>query len=397
MLKFEWTKKHTTVLIYSCCTILLALAIVFALVFPSVIADFVKAFFTAVSPVFFGFVIAYLVNPVCDFFDKKVFKKRMGKKAARAFAVACTMLLVIVIIAVFVGIMVPQISSSYTSLQSKFELYVTKVTGWVREFIADMQESGNEAFLSLFNTQKLLDSVDDILGTAFGFLGGFANVLIAYSSKIVVIVAKVIVSFIFAIYFLFEKELIFSGISKVSDAIFSPKFNRGARKWISYTDEVFSSFITGKMVNAFFITVINFIVFSIFKIPYAPLIALICGVTDMIPYFGPFIGAVPCAFIILIADPIKVVWFAVIVLIIQQIDGNIIGPKILGEKVGVDSLLIIVAITLAGGLFGIVGMFVGVPVFTIIYHALNEFITARLKKKGLPTSSEAYFKKGAGK
>jgi len=370
---------------------------VFALVFPSAIANFVKAFFTAVSPVFFGFAIAYLVSPVCDFFDKKVFKKRMGKKTARAFAVTCTMLLVIVIISVFIGIMVPQIASSYTSLQSRFEVYVAKVTGWVGDFINDMQVSGNEAFLSFFNTQKLLDSVDDILGTAFGFLGGFANVLLTYSSKIIVVVAKVIVSFIFAIYFLLEKDLIFSGISKVSDTVFSAKFNLGARKWIAYTDEVFSSFITGKMVNAFFITVINFIVFSIFKIPYAPLVALICGVTDMIPYFGPFIGAVPCAFIILIADPIKVLWFAVLVLVIQQIDGNIVGPKILGEKVGVDSLLIIVAITLGGGLFGVFGMFVGVPVFTIIYHVFNEFVTARLKKKGLPAEMSAYSQKGAGR
>ena len=150
------------------------------------------------------------------------------------------------------------------------------------------------------------------------------------------------------------------------------------------------------MVNALIITVINFIIFSIFKIPYAPLVALICGVTDMIPYFGPFIGAVPCAFIILIADPIKVIWFAALVLVIQQIDGNIVGPKILGEKVGVDSLLIIVAITLGGGLFGIAGMFVGVPVFTVIYHAFNEFLSGRLKKKGLPTDTDSY-EKGAAK
>lgn len=399
MLKFEWTKKHTTLLIYSCCTILLALAIVFAFLFPSVISGFIKDFFTAVSPVFFGFVIAYLVNPVCDFFDKKVFKKRIAsKKAARALAVACSMLVVLAIIAAFLGIMVPQIASSYASLESKFEGYVVKVTGWVRDFVTEMQEDGNELFLSLFNTQKLLDSVDDMLGTAFGFLGGFANTLLTYSSKIIVIVAKAVVSFIFAMYFLFEKELIFSGISKISDAIFSDRFNLGARRWLSYTDEVFSSFISGKIVNALFITAINFVVFGLFKIPYYPLVALICGVTDMIPYFGPFIGAVPCAFIILIADPIKVLWFAALVLVIQQIDGNIVGPKILGEKVGVDSLLIIVAITIGGGLFGVAGMFVGVPVFTVIYHAFNEIVCGRLKKKGLPTDTASYkVKKGAAK
>jgi len=398
MLKFEWTKKHTTVLIYSCCTILLAVAIVFALFFPSVWLGVVKDFFKAISPVFFGFVIAYLVHPVCEFFDKKVFKKHIkSKKAARALAVTCTMLLVVGIIAAFLGIMVPQIAASYTSLESKFEVYVTKVTGWVKDFVSQLQASGNETLLSFFNVQKLLDSVDDILSTAFGFLGGFANILLTYSTKIVSIVANVIVSVIFTVYFLLEKDRIFSGISKVSDSLFSVRFNLGARKWISYTDEVFSSFITGKLVNAFFITIINFVIFGIFKIPYYPLVALICGVTDMIPYFGPFIGAVPCAFIILIADPIKVVWFAALVLVIQQIDGNIVGPKILGEKVGVDSLLIIVAITLGGGLFGIAGMFVGVPVFTIIYHAFNEFVSGRLKKKGLPTDTDSYSQKGAAK
>ncbi len=382
MLKFEWTKKYTTLLIYSCCTILLALAIVFALFFPTKLVLFVGDFFKAISPAFFGFVIAYLLNPICDFFDKKVFKKRMkNKKTARALAVACSMLILFSVIAAFLGIMVPQISASYTSLESKFEVYVVKVTGWIKDFAAELNENGNETLLQMFNTQKILDSVDDILGTAFGFLGGFANVLVTYSSKIIAIIAKVVVSLIFAIYFLFSKDVIFSGLSKVSDAIFSDKFNFATRKWISYTDEVFSSFISGKIVNAMIITVINFIVFGLFGIPYYPLVALICGVTDMIPYFGPFIGAVPCAFIILIADPIKVLWFALLVLVIQQIDGNIVGPKILGEKVGVDSLIIIVAITLGGGFFGVIGMFVGVPIFTVLYHAFNEFISFRLKKK----------------
>ena len=113
--------------------------------------------------------------------------------------------------------------------------------------------------------------------------------------------------------------------------------------------------------------------------------------TDVIPYFGPFIGAVPCAFIILIADPIKMIWFIVLTLVIQQCDGNIIGPKILGEKVGVDSLMIVVAITVSGGLWGLLGMFIGVPLFAVLRQAVKEIVESRLQKKHLPVETAAYY------
>lgn len=395
MLNFEWTKKHTTILLYTCGTILLAIPLVLAILFPGAIFGFIGNLFSAVSTVFFGFIIAYLLHPLCRFYDTKVFKKlhkgeKTRKRLARTLAVVCTMLSVLIVVALFIGMVVPQIKASYLDLESKLDTYVNNTYAWITKMISN---GALGALSSVVNTQTILDSLDTILESAFGIISGVANTVVTYSSKIAIVIAQVIVSFIFACYFLIEKEILFSWLSKISDLVLPDRFNCAVRGWISYTDEVFGNFISGKIVNAIIITLLNFIVFGICGIPYYPLVALITGITDMIPYFGPFIGAIPSAFIILIADPVKVLWFAALVLVIQQIDGNFVGPKILGEKVGVDSLLIIVAITVSGGMFGIVGMFVGVPIFTIIYHMTISFLDGRLKRKGLPTATSAYGEK----
>ena len=393
MLKFEWTKKHTSVLLYTCTTLLLSIAIVFTFLFPGTVTGFLKKLFSSVSTVFFGFVIAYLVSPVCDFYEKKVFEKIKSAKTLRILSVVCSFLTVFAVIGLFVGLLVPKVAESYLDLEKKLEGYVSNAVDFFNGIINEIRENDTYGFLSSFlGTDKMLSAIDGVLDNAAGFVGDAANTVLRYSTKILSVAGKVIVSFIFAIYFLIEKRVIFAWVSRLSAFLFSSKFNTGARKWISLTDEVFSSFISGKIVNALIITVVNLVVFSVFDIPYAPVIALVCGVTDMIPYFGPFIGAIPCAFIILIAEPAKVIWFAVLVLVIQQIDGNIVGPKILGEKVGVDSLLIIVAITVSGGLFGIAGMFVGVPVFTVIYNVAMEIVNSKLKKKGMSIDTDNYKK-----
>ena len=398
MFKFEWTKKHTTILIYTCVTMLLAIAIAFAILFPSELFKMVGGVLGALSPAFFGFVIAYLLHPVCDFFDNTAFgritaKNQKAKKTVHVLSVVCTFLAAVAVIALFIGILVPQVAKSYMMLESKLSGYIASASRWINGVVADLRARDKYGLLSsLLGSGNITSSLGSITSSIVGFVGNVADKVLEYSSAALSVVSKVVVSIIFAVYFLIEKETLFVWTAKLSDKIFPMKFNSSARYWISYTDTVFSSFIMGKLLDALFITLINFVVFGLCDIPYYPLIALITGVTDMIPYFGPFIGAIPCAFIILIAEPVKVIWFIALVLVIQQIDGNIVGPKILGEKVGADSLLVIVAITVGGGLFGIAGMFVSVPVFTIIYHAINVFLASRLRKKGLPTDTASYEK-----
>ena len=395
MFKFEWTAKHTTILIYTLATILLSVALVFLLLFPNVILNVFGGLLNAISPVIFGFAVAYLLFPVCMFFEKKVFaflnKKKSRKKLVRTISTIVTFLLVVAFISLFIGMVAPQIKASYNDLQSKFGGYLASAADKLEGITAEMSEDKEQNTLAaVLDIDLVFDTLEKVIDNLFGTIGNLADKLVTYSSKVVSIVASIIVSLIFAVYFMLEKEKVFAVISRISNFILPARVDKGARKWLGITHHAFGSFVSGKLLNSLIITGVNFIIYGLCGIPYYPLIALITGITDMIPYFGPFIGAIPAAFIILIADPIKVIWFIVLVLVIQQIDGNFIGPKILGEKVGIDSLLIIIAITLSGGLFGIVGMFIGVPVFTVLWQMAKEFIEGRLKKKELPIETAAY-------
>lgn len=399
MFKIEWTKRHTTILLYTCCTILIAVVLALAILFPGVLIRIFKEFFGAISPVIFGFVIAYLLHPICRFFDQKVLrflhKKKQRPRMVRALAVFLTFLVTAAVIALFIGMVVPQIKASYLDLEKKFDGYVQNASVWLENFLRELTDDGEiNALDALLNIDPVFDTLEKLINNSFSAIGNLADTVVSYSSKIVSIVARIVISLIFAVYFLLQKEKLQDGISELSDMLLPQKLNHAARKWLTFTHEAFGGFIAGKLMDALLITLLNFIVFGLCGIPYYPLIALITGVTDMIPYFGPFIGAVPSVFIILIADPIKVIWFIILVLVIQQIDGNLIGPKILGEKVGVDSLLIIIAITISGGLWGIVGMFIGVPVFTVLQQAAREMINSRLQKKGLSTDTKDYSDQG---
>ena len=402
MFKIDWTKQHTTILIYTCCTILLAILVALVILFPHVLGGILQGFLTAISPVIFGFAIAYLLYPICRFFDTKVLRflheKKVRSGLVRMLAVFLTFLVAVAAISLLIGMLVPQIKASYLDLEKKFDGYLQNASAWMEGYLQELPDGGKRAVLEdVLNVDLAFDSLEKLLDNAFDMIGDLAGALVTYSSKVVSLLWRIVVSVLFAGYFLLQKERLLSGIADFADLLLPDEINRSMRKWILFTHEAFGGFIAGKLVNAVIITLLNFIVFGLCGIPYYPLIALITGITDMIPYFGPFIGAIPSAFIILIADPIKVLWFAVLVLVIQQLDGNFIGPKILGEKVGMDSLIVIVAITVSGGLWGIVGMFIGVPVFTVLQQALREIVSRRLARKGLPTETVAYgrSKKGA--
>jgi len=380
---------------------LLSIAVVLLLLFPDVIVNLVKGFLGAISPVIIGFAVAYLLFPICRFFERRVFKtlfkKKESPRLSRVLSVILTFLLAIAVISLFISMVVPQIRASYLDLESKFGGYLNVAAQKLEEIFAEITNNGEQSTLAaILDIDLVFDTLEKVIDSLFGAIGNIADKVVTYSSKVVSVVARIIVSLIFAVYFMLEKEKIFSAISRLSDFLLPHKLDRGARKWLNFTHHAFGSFISGKLLNSFIITLVNFILYGLCGIPYYPLIALITGITDMIPYFGPFIGAVPAAFIILIADPIKVLWFIALVLVVQQIDGNFIGPKILGEKVGVDSLLIIVAITVSGGLWGIVGMFIGVPVFTVIYQMVKEFVEKRLEAKGLPKETAEYAKSRKG-
>lgn len=394
MLKFEWTKEHTVALIYTCVTILLAIPLVLVILFPNILGGALGGLVDALSPVLIGFAVAYLLFPVCNFFEKKVCgfieKKKPRPRLRRIAAVVLTLLAAIVFLVFFVWMLVPQIKASYLNLEATFDTYLEKASVYLGEVTAKYTEPGAEP---VFDSAALLDTVGGWIDSLFDQVGNFMSSAVSYSSKLLNTIWRIIFSLIFMVVFLVEKDAIGARLNSIASTLLTRRGKAFCDKWVRYTDESFGGFISGKILDAVIITLINFIVFGLAGIPYYPLVSLVCGVTDVIPYFGPFIGAVPCAFIILIADPIKMIWFIVLTLVIQQCDGNIIGPKILGEKVGVDSLMIVVAITVSGGLWGLVGMFIGVPLFAVLRQAVKELVESRLQKKHLPTETTAYMDK----
>ena len=206
-------------------------------------------------------------------------------------------------------------------------------------------------------------------------------------------VLNVIIGFIISVYMMFSKELFFARIHKLFTALFPEKSVEKMASVIHQSNDIFSGFISGKILDSFIIGLLCFIFMSIFGWPYAMLISVIVGVTNVIPYFGPFIGAIPSILILLMVEPWTALWFAIFILVLQQIDGNIIGPKILGDSTGLSAFWVIFAITIFGSLMGPLGMFIGVPLFAVIYSLVRQFAEWRLSQKGLPTATDDYASK----
>ena len=220
-----------------------------------------------------------------------------------------------------------------------------------------------------------------------GFLSGSVRTVVGLAMDL-------LVGLIVSVYLLATKERLAAHGRKMVCSLLSPRktvwFFRGLRK----VDDIFAGFVRGKLLDSLIIGILCFIGCSILDFPYTPLVSVIVGVTNVIPFFGPFLGAIPSTFLILLASPMKAVYFVIFVLALQQLDGNVIGPKILGDKTGLSSLWVIIAILVGGSFFGLAGMFFGVPVCACLYSLVTFIVEARLKKKALPIDTEAYAEDG---
>ena len=253
---------------------------------------------------------------------------------------------------------------------------VMKETNLSPEYTALIQEQMN----------KYINIIMDFAKEVIPVVG---NTLKMIASSIWNIVLGIIIS----VYLLIDKEYFFAINRKITCALFSDKMASRIFELTHRTNEIFGKFLSGKIIDSAIIGVLSFVVFSIFKIPYTLLISVIIGVTNIIPFFGPFIGAIPSFIIILFVSPTKALIFLILIFIIQQIDGNIIGPKILGDSIGISAFWILFAILVAGEFMGLVGMIIGVPVFAIIYSVIKEDVEYKLKNKDLPTETKDFMNK----
>lgn len=346
---------------------------------------------SVLQPIVFGVSIAYILNPLVNRYRNFLQKYTgMKKKTAKALAIAGALITAVILLFLFFWMVIPQVYYSIEELVIKMPRQVSATVAWIQDF----WDSNEELSASLGGSLTALASyVESFLQTE---ILPYARQLVTQITTGLFVMAKsllnIIIGIIVSIYVLMEKEHFICIAKKMICALFPVKAGNVVVVTIRKTHEIFSGFIVGKIIDSIIIGILTFIVLSIVDMPYTVLVSVIVGVTNVIPFFGPYIGAIPSFLLILIEDPIKSLWFLVIILIIQQLDGNIIGPKILGNSTGLSSFWVITSILLGGGLFGVVGMLIGVPTFAVIYYIVNEIVKHFLRKKGLPEESDAYLR-----
>lgn len=356
-------------------------------------------------PFIVGGVIAYLLAPVynvlcrnLDYYLILKLKPRRARQLANGLSVLLSLLLALGLVVGLVALVVPQLISSVMGLINAMPGYLDQTSAWLDQVFQhyNLGLSVQQAFdnftvdFETWLTNDLLPSVQDLskqLGEGVNsFLGGVFNGVLAVFQ----VLKNFVLGLIVAAYLLADKERLSALAKKLLYAILGVQLGNGAMIRIRYIHKVFGGFLLGKLLDSLIIGILCFIGTSLLRLPYTLLVSVVIGVTNVIPFFGPFLGAVPCGLLILLTSPIKCVYFIIFILALQQFDGNILGPKILGNTTGLSAFSVLFAIILFGGLFGFVGMIIGVPLFAIIASIVTELVNGRLREKEMSLDTQDY-------
>lgn len=348
-------------------------------------------------PVIDGMIIAYLLTPLLNYFERKIIKPfcsilpiKLKPKQQRICSILFTMVVVFMGFYVFFAMVIPQISSSLMTIIEQFPTYVNTLTVWVSQLLNDNPDFAN--FITNMINEYSVD-LNNLFNTRI--IPEINNVIMTVSISVVSILKELwnlIIGIIISFYLLGSKEKFSAQAKKIVYAFFSLE---AANRFISnarFANKTFGGFFVGKIIDSIIIGILCFICTSIMGTPFCVLISVIVGVTNVIPFFGPFLGAIPSILLILFVDPLQALYFLIFVFILQQVDGNIIGPKILGSSTGLSSFWVIFSITLFGGLLGILGMIIGVPIFAIIFAFIKSLVESKLNLKELPAETAKYLR-----
>lgn len=390
-MKIDWNTKYTTIATYvfivACSIIIFYLGISQL----GVVLSKIHGAIGILQPFIIGFSMAYLLNFILKFYEKKIFeninikKLKLKQKTKRSFGILFTYATALVVVFLFIKFVLPQVVDSISGLINDIPSYINETNKFIDGTLAKLNI--DQQYLRIIN-ENFNDLVNYIIKVATNFLPLLGGMLTTVASSIWNIILGIIVS----IYLLIDKEKFCALIKKITYAIF-PKSASEKILEVSYmSNSIFGKFLIGKIVDSAIIGVLTFFILALCKMPYAILVSVIVGITNIIPFFGPFIGAVPSFIIILFISPVKALWFLVIIFIIQQLDGNIIGPKILGDSIGISAFWILFSILVAGKFLGLIGMVIGVPLFAVIYAIVKEIIEGKLKKKNMNYKTEDYLK-----
>ena len=385
----KWNKRYNTIAVYSA-------LVLFASIIFYIIASEVNLFKIQVSryisiftPIIIGFIMAYLFNFILEFYEiyilERVFEKE-NKKRNRILGLFLTYFTVFMFLFLFLNFIFPQLIASIMGLVNDIPNYVIDISNKVIGYSENLHINEEYSELILGKWKEFEDYVIKFATDLIPKIGVFIRSILAS-------VWNIVLGIIISIYLLTDKEKFIALIRKVICGTFSEKYAEFIIKIGMRTDSIFGKFISGKILDSIIVGILTFIILTVTKMPYVLLVSFIITITNIIPFFGPFIGAVPSFFIIMFISPIKALWFLLIVVIIQQIDGNIIGPKILGDSLGISAFWIMFSLLVAGKLLGFIGLIIGVPLFVLLYSIIKDIIEARLEKKGLPVNTKDYYKK----
>lgn len=365
----------------------------------SVIKSAVLTLVRILMPFIIGAVIAYLLAPVNnslrrslnEIFASKL-KPERAESLSKAMAVLLSIALAIGMIVGLIALVVPELITSITGLVTNMPEYLNRGGTLLDQFLKDKGIAAggiSDAYAELSTSLEdwlrtvllpnLQNGMNSFMGSVFTGVKAAATVL-----------SNVIIGFIVAIYILSDKERMLAQCKKVLYSLTGSERGNAVVDHLRYVHKVFGGFIQGKILDSFIIGILCFVGASLLNLPYTLLVSVVIGITNVIPFFGPIIGAVPCAVLILLTDPLKCLYFVIFILALQQFDGNILGPRILGNATGVTAFGVLFAIIFFGGLFGFVGMIVGVPLFAVISSLVQELIDQRLQKKELSMDTEDY-------
>ncbi len=348
------------------------------------------------QPITIGLVFAYLMTPIVNFeehhlmpvLEQKIKNQQKAKKVVRGVSVAGALLFVLLVIGVLMQMVIPELYKSINGMIGTLPKQVNNFMDWISDYVDNDSElsgyleigltKGTEFFENWAKTEFLPQTKNIVAGLTSGVIGA------------VRIVFNVVIGIIISIYVLMSKESFIGQSKKLVYAIFPGKQANAIIHTVHKSNEIFGGFISGKILDSLIIGILCFICLYLMKMPYTVLVSVIVGVTNVIPFFGPYLGAVPSAILIMLANPIQGLYFILFILVLQQVDGNIIGPKILGDSTGLSSFWVVFAILIGGGVFGIPGMIIGVPVFAVIFYIIRNILNYALKRKQLPQDSESY-------
>ncbi|WP_347560183.1 AI-2E family transporter [Clostridium sp. AM33-3] len=376
--------------------LLLLVAAVFVVMRWSLVAALGAKIANILAPVIYGAVFAYLLNPVYNRVQaavmkmtEKIITQEEGRKRLGGFlGTLASLFLLIAVVVGLISMLIPQLINSIRGVMETLPASINNLEIWLEKVLADnpdleqqvMQHYGAAAdYLQNWLTNVVVPNIYRIIGSV--------------SSGVVLVVRAVfdiLIGLIVMVYLLNMKEKLLAQAKMIIYGLFPLKIANKVIEEGRYVHQVFGGFIIGKLLDSLIIGLICFVLLGFANMPYVLLVSVIVGVTNVIPFFGPFIGAIPSAFLILLSDPMKCLYFLIFILLLQQFDGNILGPKILGDSTGLSSFWVLFSILLFGGLMGFVGMIIAVPTFAVIYRLVTEYTTWKLGKKALSGSLDSY-------